>query len=123
MTTNITPLETGEPRSERLGGVRGGSRKTRFYREQLRSNPGEWFIWKKGSPHASDTSGALRTLTGINSLTGVDRSTLEFEATAQKQEDGTYTTFVRFVGSGVADTPGVTFDPLPTQQQDAVFSN
>ena len=109
---NITPLETGEPRSERLGGVRGGSRKTRFYREQLQGSPGKWFVWKKNSPHASDTSGALRTLTGINILTGVDRTTLDYEATAQKQNDGSYTTFVRFTGGAKVETQAVNFDPL-----------
>ena len=95
MTNDFTPLESGEPRTERLGGMKGGSRKTRFYREQLKANPGKWFVWKRGSKYASDTSGALRTLTGFNSLSGMDRQTLEFEATAQKQDDGLYTTFVR----------------------------
>ena len=95
---NFTPLQPGEPREHRGGGIRGGSKKTRFYRDQLKSNPEKWFVWKTQSPHGSDTGQALRTLVGKQTLTGVDRSTLPFEATAQKQEDGTYTTFVRYTG-------------------------
>lgn len=92
----FTPLEAGEPREGRSGGIKGGSKRTLFYREQLQANPGKWFIWKKNGKYASDTSGALRTLTGLSTISGIDRSELDYEATAQKQEDGSYTTFVRF---------------------------
>lgn len=113
------PLQPGQPREENIGGIKGGSRKTRFYREQLRSNPGKWFVWKVKSPYASDTGGALRTLTGINNLSGIDRSELEFQATAQKQEDGTYTTYVRFTGETVQDEQE-TVAPLEARTNDVV---
>ena len=96
--TTFAPLQEGTPRENRGGGIRGGSAKTRAYREQLQANAGKWFIWKQGTRHGSDTGQALRTLIGTQSLTGLDRSTLPYQATAQKQDDGTYTTFVRFVG-------------------------
>jgi hypothetical protein len=97
MSNNIQfdPLEEGEPKEQNSGGIRGGSRKTRFYRDQLTANPGKWFIWKKNGKYASETNGALRTLTGFNNLSGVDRSILPYEATARKQDDGSYTTYVR----------------------------
>jgi len=109
--TNFTPLQAGTPRENRGGGTRGGSPKTRFYREQLQANPEKWFIWKSGTSHGSDTGQALRTLMGVQNLTGVDRSTLPYQATAQKQDDGTYTTFVRFVGVDNA-TASVEATPL-----------
>lgn len=103
MSTDFIPLEAGEPRESRAGGIRGGSQKTRFYREQLQANPGKWFIWKKDGKHASDTSGALRTLLGLKTIAGLDRTALDYESTAQKQDDGSYTTYVRFTGNGVED--------------------
>jgi hypothetical protein len=108
---NFTPLAEGAPRQSKGGGMRGGSRKTRFYREQLMNNPGQWFIWKVGSAHGSDTGQALRTLVGVQVLTGVDRGTLDYESTAQKQEDGTYTTFVRYTGNG-NNTDDIDYAPL-----------
>lgn len=123
MTTDFTPLESGEPRTERLGGMKGGSRKTRFYREQLKSNPGQWFVWKKGSKYASDTSGALRTLTGFNSLSGMDRQSLEFEATAQKQDDGLYTTFVRARSEDNVVESNEDLTPLAERTDAQVVSN
>ena len=111
--TTFRALQEGTPRENRGGGIRGGSAKTRAYREQLQANTGKWFIWKQGTKHGSDTGQALRTLLGTQSLTGLDRSTLAYQATAQKQDDGTYTTFVRFVGeAGI--TMGAT--SLPERQ-------
>jgi hypothetical protein len=101
----FTPLEAEEPREQRLGGIKGGSRKTRFYREQLTANPGKWFVWKKNGKYASETGGALRTLTGLSNLSGVDRSILPYEATAQKQDDGSYTTYVRSRSEASEVTP------------------
>jgi hypothetical protein len=103
--------------------MKGGSRKTRFYREQLKSNPGQWFVWKKGSKYASDTSGALRTLTGFNSLSGMDRQSLEFEATAQKQDDGLYTTFVRARSEDNVVESNEDLTPLAERTDAPVVSN
>ena len=111
---NFAPLEAGEPREGRAGGIRGGSSKTRFYRDQLKSNPGKWFVWKKQGKYASDTSGALRTLSGLSSLSGVDRSTIGWQATAQKQDDGTYTTYVRF-------TENDNTEPLAERSEDVAL--
>lgn len=123
----ITPLQPGDPRDTSIGGSRGGSKKTHFYREQLRSNPGKWFIWKSKSRFASDSGGALRTLTGISNLSGINRETLEFQATAQKQEDGTYTTFVRYRGEQ-GDLVNNEFTPLAerfvqTEKRNDVVTN
>ena len=127
MNNEITPLPEGQPRASRKGGIRGGSTKTRFYRDQLKGNPGKWFVWKVKSPYASDSGGALRTLVGVQSLSGVDRSVLPYEATSQKQEDGSYTTFVRFRGENEDITKG-DFTPLsersaPAQERNGVVTN
>jgi len=127
MNNDITPLPEGQPRASRKGGIRGGSTKTRFYRDQLKSNPGKWFVWKAKSPYASDSGGALRTLVGVQSLSGMDRSTLDYEATSQKQEDGTYTTFVRYRGER-SDLVDNEFTPLAerfvqTEKRNDVVTN
>lgn len=101
---SFQPLQPGEPLAQPRGrGMKGGSPKTRFYRDQLMCNPGQWFVWKTKGPHASDSGGALRTLVGLKKLSGLDRKTLPYEATSRKQEDGTFTTFVRFVGNDQGD--------------------
>ena len=73
-----------------------------FYRKQLKSSPGQWFIWKENQPHGSGAGNALRMLyctgvKGVESLKGLDRSKLPYEAATRKREDGTFTTWVRYV--------------------------
>lgn len=97
-TTSVTPLVKADPRPRRSGGARGGSEKTVLRRNQLKSNPGEWFIWKENAKTGGDTGQVLRTLLGTTTLKGVDRNTLPFEATARLNEDGqTWTIYVRYV--------------------------
>lgn len=93
----FTPLVPGTPVERSRGGMRGGGVKTRFYRDQLQANPGQWFIWKADSNHGSDAGAALKTLLGVTSLRGLDRNTLAYKATTRKQENGLYTTYVCYV--------------------------
>ena len=95
---DITPLVKSNPRPRRSGGIRGGSAKTTARRQQLQSNPGEWFLWKNNATTGGDTGQALRTLMGMTSIKGLDRNTLPYQATSRLNEDGTWSIHVRYVG-------------------------
>jgi hypothetical protein len=62
------------------------------------ADPGEWYVWKDGAKTGGDTGQALRTLCGAETLAGVSRSTLPYQATARLQEDNTWRVYVRYVG-------------------------
>ena len=96
------PLPEGEPREGLMRRSRGGTSRTHFYRDQLMSNPGKWFVWRTGKKYSTDTGVALKTLTGLPKLTGLDRKALPYQAVSQKQEDNTYTTYVRYTGENSA---------------------
>ena len=95
---NIKPLEAESPRPRNSIGGRGQSQKTIARREQLQGNPGTWFIWKRDSKTGGDTGQALRTLTGTMAITGVDRSTLPYQSTARRNDNGAWDIYVRYVG-------------------------
>ena len=86
------------PRPRKMGGMRGGSAKTIARRQQLQSDPQEWYLWKANAKTGGDTGQALRTLVGLNSLKGMDRSTLPYQSTARRNDDGTWDIYVRYVG-------------------------
>jgi len=89
------------PRPRKLGGMRGGSPKTIARRQQLMNDANEWYLWKSGAKTGGDTGQALRTLIGVNSLKGMDRSALPYQATARLNETGTWDIYVRYVGETV----------------------
>ena len=97
---NIKPMvkESPRPRRTRAGRTGGSTAITVARRNQLKQNPGEWFVWKDGAKTGGDTGQALRTLTGDYSLKGVDRGTLAYESTARVNDNGTWTVYVRYVG-------------------------
>jgi len=90
--SEITGLIKANPRPER------GRPKTIARRNLLKSNPGEWFLWKENSKTGGDSGQALRTLVGLTTLTNVDRKALAYQAMSQVNENGTYNVFVRYVG-------------------------
>ena len=90
-------LRAANPGPSRRG-TRGPIARTVARREQLRSNPGQWFVWKESSKTAGDTGQALRTLLGQADIKGLDRKTLPYEATSRSNGDGTFTIYARFVG-------------------------
>ena len=77
---------------------RGKSYRTQARISQLKSNKGKWFIYAEGRKNGSGTQGALKSLTSLDTLKGVDKSKLRFEATSRVQSDGTHTIYVRYVG-------------------------
>jgi len=98
LTNSIKPMKAESPRPRNSVGGRGPSVKTVARRQQLQQAPGEWFVWKEGSKTGGDTGQALRTLMGINNITGVNRSSLPYEATARLSGEGVWTIYVRYVG-------------------------
>lgn len=98
LTDEINPMKAEKPRPRNSAGGRGPSAKTIARREQLQGHPGTWFVWKDESKTGGDTGQALRTLLGLNNITGVDRSNLSYEATARMNEQGKWTIYVRYVG-------------------------
>lgn len=95
---SIKPLTKGTPRARRGGGMKGGSPATIARRQQLQTNPGEWFVWKEGAKNAADSGQALRTLMGLQTLKGIDRKTMPYEATGRINENRTWDIYVRYVG-------------------------
>jgi len=77
---------------------RGKSYRTQARISQLKSNKGKWFIYAEGRKNGSGTQGALKSLAGLHTLKGVDKSKLRFESISRVQSDGTYTIYVRYVG-------------------------
>ena len=96
--SEITGLVKMDPRPRRSGGMVGGSQKTIARRDLLKSNPGDWFLWKEDAKTGGDSGQALRTLIGVITLKGVDRKTLPYEATSRMNENGTWNIYVRYVG-------------------------
>jgi hypothetical protein len=96
--TQTKMLVKADPRPRRAGGIRGGSVKTLARRQQLKDDPGAWHVWKESSATGGDTGQALRTLTGITDMKGMDRAKLAYQATARRNEDGRWTVYVRYVG-------------------------
>ena len=92
-------LKAADPGPSRRGG-RGPSARTVARREQLRANPGVWFLWKEESKTAGDTGQALRTLNGQKDIKGIDRKALDFEACSRVNVNGTYNIYVRYTGGG-----------------------
>ena len=95
---SVKPLTKGNPRPRRGGGMKGGSPATIQRRQQLQASPGEWFIWKEGAKNAADSGQALRTLVGKQTLKGLDRKALPYEATGRINENRTWDIYVRYVG-------------------------
>jgi len=98
ITENIKPLVAESPRPRNSIAGRGPSAKTIARRTQLQENPGQWFVWKKDSNTGGDTGQALRTLSGLNSLTKELRYKLPYEATARLNEQRKWDIYVRYVG-------------------------
>jgi hypothetical protein len=94
---DMNPLKAESPRPRKTG-TRGSNTKTIARRQQLMSNPGEWFLWKENSRTAGDSGQALRTLVGMSSIKGVSRKSLPYEATSRVNEDKTWNIYVRYVG-------------------------
>lgn len=96
LTDSITqPLRAETPAPQN----RGSAMKTEMRRKQMKANPNTWFVYSESVKSASAISFPLKTLTGLSSLTGLDRSTLDYEVTCRRQEDGTYRIYARYTGN------------------------
>jgi len=97
--SEITGLIKANPRPARSGGPKSGpSPVTIARRNLLKSNPGEWFLWKENSKTGSESSQALKTLIGLSTLKGIDRKTMEYQAISRLNENGTHNIYARYVG-------------------------
>jgi hypothetical protein len=96
--SELKPLRAETPRPRNSIGGRGPSLKTIERRKEFQGNPGKWLVWKDDAKTGGDTGQVLRTLTGITEITGIDRKTLPYEATARKNQNGLWTIYARYVG-------------------------
>jgi hypothetical protein len=97
-TEEIKPMVAATPAPRKIGGQKGGSAKTIARREQLKSAPGQWFLWKTNAKTGGDTGQALRTLVGTQNLKGIDRKSLPYESTARINDNRSWDIYVRYVG-------------------------